>query len=483
MKLPGSVMETAVTIGLALSLLGSACSGDTSPGQDRTTVGSEATPNIEGPAATALFEGTPTLEDDRIDLGIATLDRELALTAVSAELDGTIQFWTQRAERDPRDFVALNALGSFYIRRARLTGDVADFARARAAFQQSVDSNRTRNLGGLTGLAHVSVFTHQFQNARDLATEALAIKPDDAYARWILGDAQLALGEYDAAYGAFTDPAALNSTLPAHSRLAFIEALRGNLAAAELQWTRAIEADRGIQPEETAWVHTQTGHFYLATGRFEDAREQFDIALEVLPGDIAALAGRADLAIALDQLDEAIRIYEHLVERQPLTQYAVTLGELYEATDHPGRAEQQYALVLAIDQVQQAAGIATDLQIARFLVAHGDDPSEALAAAERAYEARPGIETADTLAWAHYHLGDLEAAQRYSDEALSVGSRHPALLAHAGLIVHARGDLKSAASLLSEAQSINPRYSVAEGPLVAATLEAIEAIEAQVAAG
>lgn len=483
MRFPRTVAATAATIGLVLSVLAPACSGVTrSPEQAPTAASSEATPDLAGPAATALFEGARSSEvSELVDLGTSGGSADPALTATAAELDATIQFWADRAEADPRDFVALNNLGGYYIRRARLTGDVSDFARARTAFEQSVDSNRTRNLGGLIGLAHIGVFTHQFEDARDLATEALAIKPDKAYARWILGDAQLALGEYDDAYTTFTDPIALNDTLPAHSRLAFIEALRGNLAGAELQWQLAIAADTGRQPEETAWVHTQTGNFYLASGRIEEARAQFDLALDVVPGDLAALAGHAHVAITLGQLNEAVRIFEYLVEQQPLTEYAVTLGELYEATGRPDRARQQYDLVLAIDQVQQAAGIATDLQVARYLVAHGDDADTALDAAERAYEARPGIEAADTLARAHLRLGNLEAAERYSDEALSVGGRPPALLATAGLIAHARGDLDAAASLLAEVQAINPRYSVAEAPLVAATLEAIELAQAQVA--
>ena len=56
---------------------------------------------------------------------------------VIAEFDATIKIWADRAEAEPRDFVALNNLGGDYIRRARLTGDVSDFARARTAFEQS----------------------------------------------------------------------------------------------------------------------------------------------------------------------------------------------------------------------------------------------------------------------------------------------------------------------------------------------------------
>jgi len=361
-----------------------------------------------------------------------------------------------------------------------LLGDVGDFARAREAFERSLASNRTRNLGGLLGLAHVGVYTHQFAEASELASEALEQRPDEAYAWWILGDAQLALGEYDEAYRSYAQPAALNGTLAAWSRLAFIEALRGDPAAAALSWELAIAVDSGQRPEETAWVHTQAGLFQLEIGQLDEARSELDRALEAVPWYPAALAGRARLAVSLGQLDEAIRILEQVVARRPLPEEAMLLGELYEATRQPERAAEQYDLVRAIDRLQQAAGIATDLQVARFLVRHGEDPTEALAAAERAYAARPGIDAADTLAWAHYRLGSYEEAKRYADEATRFDTRRAELLFHAGMIERALGNLEQAATLLREVQAIDPRFSVVEAPLAAAALEAIDSATAQV---
>jgi tetratricopeptide (TPR) repeat protein len=458
-------------LGFGLALLAAlSCSGGApSPGQGPPTEQLDT-----ASAAAALFPGAPVEEPLALGFDAA------ATSQLAEQIDETIGFWAARVERDPRDFVALNELGGLYVRRARLLGDVGDFARAREAFERSLASNRARNLGGLLGLAHVGVYTHQFAEAAELAREALEQRPDEAYAWWVLGDAQLALGQYDEAYRSFTQPAALNGTLPAWSRLAFIEALRGDPTSAALSWELAIGADSGRQPEETAWVHTQAGLFQLEIGRLDEARSELDRALEAVAGYPAALAGRAGLAVSLGQLDEAIRILEQVVARRPLPEEAMLLGELYEATGQPERAAEQYDLVRAIDRLQQAAGIATDLQLARFLVRHGEDATGALAAAERAYAARPGIDAADTLAWAHYRLGNLEQAKRYADEATRFETRRAELLFHAGMIERALGNLEHAATLLREVQAIDPRFSVVEAPLAAAAIEAIESATAQV---
>jgi len=452
---------TVASLGLVLSLVAaSGAGGDQPPAQanDLRPLDIEA-------ARTSLFAQPAALtEEIPIVLGAARGE-----ATDLAALDATIDFWTQRAERDPRDFVALNQLGGLYLRRARLAALPADLLRARDAFAQSVESNRSRNVGGLIGLAHSEVYTHHFTEGHTLALEAIDLKPNAAYPRWVLGDALLGLGQYDAAYKAFAHPAALNGTLPAHARLAHIEGLRGNLEAAELQWQLAIAADTGRLPEDTVWLHIQLGVFYMDAGRTDDAATQFQGAFDLKPADAAALDGLAAVATARGQLDEAIRIAEFLTDTQPSIESATLLADLYAATGQPDRAQLNLDLAFALERAQRAAGIATDLDRAVLLVAAGDPAS--VAAAELAYEARPGIEAADTLAWAYYQAGELPLAQLFSQDALRHGTRHPDLLAHAGLIEFALGNQEAARELLGAVQAINPRYSASEAPLVRAALD------------
>src|ERR1044071_8548496 len=86
--------------------------------------------------------------------GIAVLARSTSAPAQTSSLigldeavsvpgmkttDEMIKFWQARFERDPRDFISLTFLGDAYIRKARETGDVNEYARAEAVLQKALD--------------------------------------------------------------------------------------------------------------------------------------------------------------------------------------------------------------------------------------------------------------------------------------------------------------------------------------------------------
>ena len=50
-----------------------------------------------------------------------------------AEIDAAIDRWSGNVGRDPADYISATHLGSLYATRARLTGNVDDYARAREA--------------------------------------------------------------------------------------------------------------------------------------------------------------------------------------------------------------------------------------------------------------------------------------------------------------------------------------------------------------
>jgi len=106
-----------------------------------------------------------------------------------------------------------------------------------------------------------------------------------------------------------------------------------------------------------------------------------------------------------------------------------------------------------------AAGVDTDLEFALFLVDRGDT-RQALDRARVAYETRPGIHSADAVAWALYRSGDAEQAYRYSRESLRLGSRDHLKLFHAGLIARATGHYMEAREHLELALNLNPKFSI-----------------------
>ena len=116
-----------------------------------------------------------------------------------------------------------------------------------------------------------------------------------------------------------------------------------------------------------------------------------------------------------------------------------------------------------MQRVYAANGVTIDLELAAFTAAHGD-PSEAVELARHAYEQRPTIHAADTLAWALHRSGEDREADRYAREALRLGSRDARILYHAGAIAVAVGDTARARELLTQSLADNPAFSPLDGP-------------------
>jgi|SRR5215203_791620 len=79
------------------------------------------------------------------------------------------------------------------------------------------------------------------------------------------------------------------------------------------------------------------------------------------------------------------------------------------------------------------------------------------------------------LAWTLYKTGDYEEAQKYSSEALKLGTRDPLKLFHAGMIAMALGQRVHAREYLQRAVDLNPHFSLLYSDEAADSLKALNA--------
>lgn len=163
----------------------------------------------------------------------------------------------------------------------------------------------------------------------------------------------------------------------------------------------------------------------------------------------------------------------------PLPEFVIGLAETQEAIGRGADAAKQYELVRAMQQLFTANGVDTDLELALFDADHGHDPQATLALARAAYERRPSIKAADTLAWALLKAGRPVEAQPYAAEALRLGTRDALMLYHAGMIAQARGDAVAARDYLKRALDANPHFSPLYAPLAQQALAGLNAAAAK----
>jgi tetratricopeptide (TPR) repeat protein len=115
-----------------------------------------------------------------------------------------------------------------------------------------------------------------------------------------------------------------------------------------------------------------------------------------------------------------------------------------------------------------------DMEIALFNADHDQNMPETLALAQKAYANRPSIHGADALAWALYKTGNYKEAQKYSQEALKLGTKDALKLFHAGMIALKLGDNTSARADLEQALAINPHFSILYADQASKTLQGLK---------
>ena len=404
-----------------------------------------------------------------------TADAGLRPAPAVASIDASIDALRARLAVVPGDWQASAALGIAYVQRARITADPSTYPTAETALRDSLRLRRDGNTDALVGLGSLAAARHDFSTALRWGTRAVRLSPYDADAYAVIGDAQLELGRYRAAFSSFQRMVDTRPDLASYARVSYALELRGDVAGA----IGAMRAAYGVAsgPSDIAWAAAHVAKLHLGEGRLSQAIAWFRRARAADATSIDAQAGLAFTAWARGDLDRAIAGYEALVARYPSPEHVAVLGDLYRAAGDHEAAEQRWSLVRAEARLFRANGVNVDLELALFEADHpgGDSARAALRAARAEWSRRKSVHIADALAWAlHANGRDREAVAR-SRDALRLGTRNALFLFHAGMIRLALGQEDAARSLLRRAHDVNPWFSVRWSPVLRTTLARLDA--------
>jgi tetratricopeptide (TPR) repeat protein len=402
-----------------------------------------------------------------------------ALSAVAAgvpaalpDLAALIGERESHLRRHPEDAESWAVLGTAYVEQARRTADPAFYAKADDTLRTSLQVRR--NAAALGGLAVLANARRDFRTALTWGEAARNLEPK----RWTtypaLIDAYTGLGDYKAAHAALERLMELRSGPAVRARAAAVYRDRGWREDAAAQLADAAAGAR--TPAERAEYLERAGQLAWERGDREDALRHFQEAVRIDPDQRAAQAGQGRVLAALGRTTEALNAYRMALAMQPLPQYALELGELYESLGLGQAARVQYDLLLARVRTASVSGADEELVLGQFEADHGD-PVSAVRRLRAEWRRQPGIAVADALGWALHRAGQDREALRYAriatDKAHGGGVRSALYAYHLGMIERELEQHAPARRHLQEALRINPYFSPSR---VRAAREALAAL-------
>src|SRR4051812_16403584 len=288
-------------------------------------------------AATAMRPGAPGGDRTSAEPAAANRGQLNDPAALVTSLQATLR-------AHPGDAQGWASLGFAYVEQARITADPTYYPRAQRALARA-HRLAPHTAVTLSGQATLAAARHEFGDALRLADKAVAADPYAAQAQAVRSDALTELGRYREARAAAERTNDLRPGSSTFARLSYAAELRGQLPRASRFMADAAGAAGTASSYAFAAFHL--GELDRAQGKPKAAARHYAAALAADRTYAPAIAGQARLAVARGDLEEAQSDYAEVVQRLPLVEYVVELGEFYQATGRADLARQQWAVARA----------------------------------------------------------------------------------------------------------------------------------------
>jgi len=398
-----------------------------------------------GPSAVRTRAGaaaTPTLTENQI-------------------LDLDIEFYKQRADRDPTGATDLARLAGLYLQRSRETGDPGDAIRAESAARQSFRNRESRNDAAAQVLSASLLAQHRFDEALAIARGLRDRNPELPPLRAAVGEIQMELGQYDSARVTFDSLAGANRDLSIAPRLARWAEIEGRTGEARWLMRSALKtalATPHLPREQVAWFWLRNGDLDLRSGKYAVADSEYRAGLAVHPGDYRLLAAQARLAAAQQKWRDAIAAGEEAIAT---SLDPATLGVLSDAYAALGDSAKSIEFAHALDVAVLKQPGAYHRAWSLFLLDHRRHVATVYKKVLVELRTRRDVYGFDLLAWAlHAHGRDVEA-KRAMARALAQGTQDAQLFYHAAVIERSLGNESQASQLFARMRALQPTVAVA----------------------
>lgn len=351
-------------------------------------------------------------------------------------------------------------LATFYLQRAKLTGDVGTYRQALDAATLAVHL-APRDPDSRTTLANARYALHNFAGAATDATAALRADPRAYGAAAVLGDCDLETGRYADAQRIYDTLAGQVSNSPGveirQARLAWVT---GHVDRA---YSLAVQARRDAVASGAFGVGLAFYDVFLAqlsgdAGRYDDATHDAATAVREAPGWHVAIAAAGRALAQKGEYRQALSAYRRAIAIVPQPDYLAAAGDLETLTGQRADAARDYATVEAIRRLAAANRQIYNRQLVLVAADHGTDVDAAVSMALAELRVRADGGGYDAAAWALHAAGRDGRAATLAATALTIDPKDPRFLWHAGAIAAALGQRSRAVALIGESLSRSPHF-------------------------
>lgn len=357
-------------------------------------------------------------------------------------------------------------LASAYILEGRISGNGAYYANAAIkVLDQALEGETTtqdQKFEALSLKSTVLLNMHQFKDAFEAAQKGLAISKYNAGIWGALVDANVELGNYTEAVKAADKMTSIRPDLRSYSRIAYLRQIYGDYPGAIDAMKMAVES--GVPGlESTEWARVQLGDLYLNSGKVDSGRLQYRYSLVYRPNYPEAEMGMARADAAQKNYDSAIVHARTAIKSMPEAKFVAYMADLYAWKGDAKKAAEVREDVLrllkeaAANEPKNALVIHNNAREMSMAYLDNKDYENALKYAKIDYDMRPNnIDANELMAWVYFLKNDAKTALPFAEKSLSTGTKKPATLYKAGLIIAAAGDKTKGDSLRQTAISILP---------------------------
>jgi len=386
----------------------------------------------------------------------------LAAAAVphSAFIDERIAAAQAKIKTSPAEPSGYSDLAFALERRARETEDPAYREQAEAAVATALKLD-PKHFEARKARVILRLEQERYADALEEATALNRQVPDDNLMYGLLCDANLALGNYDAAEAnaqRMLDMRQVNA--PGLQRAARVREAIGFPDGAADFWTSSFRLTSTGDSEERAYVSTQLARVARERGRLDEAERNCLQALALEPDYPAAVLELARIQLDQGKASSAVETVKKRLSEGENLSARYWLAIALQAEGKVKESEDAGSTFTRLARQSASKAENANVLLIRYLAAHGQ-AAEAVSVGRQAIAVRRDIELRDAYAWALLQAGQPKEAEVQIAAALKPGVKNAEYFYRAGMIAKSNGDRQAASDYFKKTleANANSRYA------------------------